>query len=84
MKREELLKLCYFYKGEEECPLEYDGKPEGKFWTAEDSLCNSILLGYDLAPGEAPRQVFDEYMDALLGKWCPYKREELMEIYLNR
>lgn len=84
MKREELLKLCVYYKEEDECPLEYDGKPEGKFWTAEESLCNFILLNYNLAPGETPQQVFDEYVGALLGKWCPYEYDELMKIYLNR
>lgn len=84
MKREDLLKLCYYYKGEAECPIEYDGKPEGKFWTAENSLCNDILLGYNLASGETPRQIFDGYIDALIGKWCPYQYEELMEMYLNR
>ena len=31
----QLLPLCYFFKGEVMCPLEYDRKNEGKLWFAE-------------------------------------------------
>ena len=35
MTREELLTLCHFYHGENDCPAEYDSTPYGQLWQAE-------------------------------------------------
>ena len=38
----QLLPLCYFFKGEVMCPLEYDRKNEGKLWFAEKMICEHL------------------------------------------
>lgn len=83
MEHDVLIKLCKFYKQENECPTEFDGKLEGKLWTFEYFLCKDILLGYELQEGESPREVFDEYVGMMAGKWCPYQHIELMDLYMS-
>lgn len=83
MTHEELLTLCHFYHGENCCPIEYDGKIEGKLWLTERNLCEHMLLDYQLQRGETPRKAFDGYVEAMIGKWCPYDYEETMALYFD-
>lgn len=84
MTRDELIALCKFYHGENFCPEAFDGKLEGKLWQIEKNLCEDILFDYQLQGGETPREVFDSYVEAMVGKWCPYQYNELMNLYFER
>ena len=44
MNETSILQYCYFYKGEEICPKQYDGKNEGKLWQAEKLICEEYRL----------------------------------------
>ena len=43
MNETSILQYCYFYKGEEICPKQYDGKNEGKLWQAEKFICEELF-----------------------------------------
>ena len=46
MTREELIKQCRYYKGEEECPFEDEGQDESLFWSYEDLWVNELKGNY--------------------------------------
>lgn len=77
----QLLPLCYFFKGEAMCPLEYDGKNEGELWFAEKMICEELS---DLVDDENPRVSFAKAVAAYVGKWDPYFLYEVMETYFEK
>lgn len=42
MNEQDLLKYCFFYKGEAIIPPTFDKKNEGKLWVAEKYVCEEI------------------------------------------
>ena len=50
MNETSILQYCYFYKGEEICPKQYDGKNEGKLWQAEKFICEELFGLVDNSP----------------------------------
>ena len=42
MTKEELLKQCRYYKGEEKCPSTYISGKERELWAAEYMICNDL------------------------------------------
>ena len=42
MKKEKLLQLCKYYKGEEHCPETYTTAAARKLWRAEYMICNAL------------------------------------------
>ena len=81
MTREELLTLCHFYHGENDCPAEYDSTPYGQLWQAERMLCEEILCDNPNIPIKNPRKVFNEYVALYVGKWNPWGYEDVMKLY---
>lgn len=81
MKREEILKLCHFYKGEEDCPQEFKGRNEGKLWFSEKIACEIIEHGYNIA--ENPRYGFDNLVSMHVSKWDPYNYLSVLETYFQ-
>lgn len=55
MNETSILQYCYFYKGEEICPKQYDGKNEGKLWQAEKFICEEL---FGLVDNSTPEQVW--------------------------
>lgn len=82
MKREELLKLCHFYKGEEDCPQEFDGRNEGKLWHFEKLACHVMESPHFESCGN-PRFDFDKTVAMGAAKWCPYQYRDILETYFQ-
>lgn len=77
----QLLPLCYFFKGEAMCPLEYDGKNEGELWFAEKMICEDLS---ELVDDANPRVSFARAVASYVGKWDPYSLYEVMETYFEK
>ena len=78
MTEQDLLKYCYFYKGEALIPPDFDKKNEGKLWVAEKFICEEIP---HLIDEENPRKSIASYIDSYVGKWAPFKHDEVMTTY---
>lgn len=81
MSREELLELCHFYDGENECPSEFNQTSFGQLWRAEQMLCEDILCDNPNIPMDNPRKTFYEYVALYVEKWNPYGYKEVMDVY---
>lgn len=79
--KQELLKYCYFYKGEDACPEKYNGKKEGKLWHTEKAVCEYFP---SVINDTSPRESFAQYVSAYIGKWCPYSLFEIMDVYFEK
>ena len=81
MKREEILKLCHFYKGEEQPPKEFNRLPEGKLWVAEQFACEypEMFDGYD-----NPEKRMAEIVCSYVSKWDVYTRAETLKVYFQK
>lgn len=44
MNEQDLLKYCFFYKGEAIIPPTFDKKNEGKLWVAENTFARKSLI----------------------------------------
>ncbi|MGM9746407.1 MAG: hypothetical protein ACI30H_05565 [Paludibacteraceae bacterium] len=82
MKRDELLKLCHFYHGEDECPQEFDGRIEGSLWTSEKTACEIMESHYFESSGN-PRFDFDNMIAMLAMKWLPYTYLSVLDVYFQ-
>jgi hypothetical protein len=80
MIRKDLLKFCKFYKGEMECPKEYDGKTEGQLWFSESIICE---FDTDVISKNSEKE-FVSYIAAHVGKWDPYGYRETIKFYLEK
>ena len=81
MTEQDLLKYCYFYKGEELIPADFDKKDEGKLWEAEKFVCEEIPHRIDEGN---PRKSIRSWVESYVGKWDPYNWREVMAVYDNR
>ena len=77
----QLLPLCYFFKGEAMCPLEYDEKNEGELWFAEKMISEDLS---ELVDDANPRVSFVQAVGSYVGKWDPYFLYEVMETYFEK
>ena len=83
MKADELKQLCKFqgkdfdYSDDEVLELAL------QLSHIERNVCD-MLLRHELQPEETPRQVFDDYVAAMIGKWHPYECNELWELYSSK
>ena len=83
MTQDQLRNLCkfygqqYFYEDEETQEL------AERLSTFEQHVCD-MLLDRELQQGETPREVFDDYVGSMIGKWCPYECNELWELYTSK
>jgi hypothetical protein len=83
MTEEELIQLCKFFRKGISFPTEEEEELALTLSSCERN-CVQMLLSYPFRPDESPRQVFDSYMEAQIGKWHPYEYNELMEMYFGR
>lgn len=81
MNKTELLKYCYFFKDEKQCPQSYDGKHEGKLWQAEKMICEYMT---ELVHKDNPRESMANAIAMYIEKWSPYKYLEVMDIYFEK
>ena len=80
MNETSILQYCYFYKGEEICPKQYDGKNEGKLWQAEKFICEEL---FGLVDNSTPRISTAQLVSDYVQKWSPYKFRDVMETYFE-
>lgn len=81
MNEQDLLKYCFFYKGEAIIPPTFDKKNEGKLWVAEKYVCEEIP---NLIDKENPRKSIASFVFAYVSKWSPYIFLEVMGTYLQK
>lgn len=80
MTTQDIIKYCFFYKGEELIPPKFNKKNEGKLWVAEKYICEEIP---HLIDEKNPRKSMQLYIESYVGKWSPFKYNEVMETYLS-
>lgn len=80
MTEQDLLKYCFFYKGEAMIPQKFDKKNEGKLWVAEKYICEEIPNFIDEGN---PRKSIALYISAYVGKWAPFRYDEVMNTYIQ-
>ncbi len=83
MKLEELLPLCKFYRAQREYPTNEQEELAFMLSTIEGNVVD-MLTDRELMPGEDLRQVFDDYVAAMIGKWHPFECNELWELYTSK
>ena len=81
MNETSILQYCYFYKGEEICPKQYDGKNEGKLWQAEKFICEEL---FGLVDNSTPRISTAQLVSDYVQKWSPYNFRDVMETYFEK
>jgi len=80
MTKEELLKQCRYYKGEERCPTTYISGKEKKLWRAEYMICNDLSC---MVSKKNLRRSFVTAVCAYVEKWDPYNGYEIVEEYIR-
>lgn len=78
MKKEELIKQCRYYKGEEECPTTYINDKEKELWAAEYMICNDLS---NMVSKKSLRKSFVEAVCAYVEKWDPYDSYQIVSEY---
>ena len=73
MDKEELIQLCHYYKGEDECPETFDEYDRG-LWTAEKIVVTQF--------GATDVKQLVSLVLAFVGKWAPYTFEKYKKRYL--
>lgn len=81
MKKEKLLQLCKYYKGEERCPETYTTAAERELWGAEYMICNDLA---DMVKVTKLRESFIGAVCAYVEKWDPYFHHEVIDLYLEQ
>lgn len=81
MKKEKLLQLCKYYKGEEHCPETYTTDAERELWGAEYMICNDLS---DMVKATQLRESFIGAVCAYVEKWDPYFHHEVIDLYLEQ
>ncbi len=80
MTEQELLKLCFYYKGEELVPPRFSKTDEGKLWQAEKIICEELQC---LIEKENPKMSIAKAVAAYVSKWCPYDFGKIMDEYFS-
>ena len=78
MTEQDLLKYCYFYKGEALIPADFDKRDEGKLWMAEKFVCEEIPHRID---ERNLRESIRSWVESYVGKWDPWGWQRVMAIY---
>ena len=81
MKKDKLLQLCKYYKGEERCPETYTTNAARKLWRAEYMICNNLS---DMVKATQLRESFIGAVCAYVEKWDPYFHHEVIDLYLEQ
>ena len=84
MLGKDLLNFCKFYKGEKECPKEYEGKMEGELWFSESIVCGLSKDGGNLETDINTETEFVSFIAAHVGTWDPYGYRDTIKFYLER
>lgn len=77
-----LLHLTLAYKGEADCPANYDGKVMGKIWFAESIAVDNLLSRADDLPKEWAYE-FYLMVAMLIAKWSPYDFMDVLDLYFQ-
>lgn len=76
MKSKELLQYRYFYNGEDNDPFKTKySNSNSALWLCEKTCVEQFS---DLISNE---EVFRNYIESLLGKWCLFSAHELWQYY---
>jgi len=80
MRREDLLSLCHYYKGEDEDKCPFSDKIQGRLWVAEMMVCTSLgsMIG-----DEHPEDDFHSAVFAYVSKWDPYCFRDTLDEYIK-
>jgi len=81
MEKEEIIKICQYYKGEETLPKKWeDNYMYSSLWQSEKTICEQMP---DVIGKENPIDDLARYVYSLLGKWTPYEANEYMDEYIK-
>ena len=84
MLGKDLLNFCKFYKGEKECPKEYEGKMEGELWFSESIVCGLSNDGGNSETDINTETEFVSFIAAHVGTWDPYGYRDTIKFYLDQ
>lgn len=82
ISKDYLLQLTLAYKGEEECPAEYDGQFMGKIWLAESVAVENLLNTSNQLSKEWGFE-FYKMVAMLIEKWSPYDYMSILDFYFQ-
>ena len=82
ISRDYLLHLTLAYKGEEECPVEYDEQFMGKIWLAESVAVENLLNTSNQLSKEWGFE-FYKMVAMLIEKWSPYDYMSILSLYFQ-
>ena len=80
MKREDLIALCHYYKGEDEDKCPFTEKNEVQLRAAEMMACTYLM---DMISDEQPQDDLHSVVFAYVSKWNPYKFRETLDEYIK-
>lgn len=80
--KEHLFFMTLAYKGEEECPAEYDGQFMGKIWLAESVAVENLLNTSNQLSKEWGFE-FYKMVAMLIEKWSPYDYMSILSWYFQ-
>ncbi len=80
MKREDLIALCHFYKGEDEDKCPFSDTIKAQLWMAEMMACTHFLDSIDT---DNPKDDLHNMVFAYVSKWDPYTFRETLNEYIK-
>ena len=78
MKQEDVIALCHYYKGEQDCP--YTDSINAQLWMAEMMACTDLI---EMIGDNSPKDDFDSVVFAYVSKWNPYTFRDTLDEYIK-
>jgi hypothetical protein len=80
MKREDVIALCHYYRGEEmnQCP--YTDSIKAQLWTAEMMACTYLI---EMIGDNNPKDDLHNVVFAYVSKWNPYTFRDTLDEYIK-
>ena len=82
MTEEDLLRYCFYYKGEAMMPQSFDNDSNLiELWTAEKFVCKEMTHMID---EKNPRKSVANWVAAYVSKWDPWEFRDVLDVYLEK
>lgn len=80
MRREDLIALCHYYKGEDEDKCPFKDTLKARLWMAEMMACNYFFNSIDAGN---PKDDLHKMVFAYVSKWDPYNYRNTLDEYIK-
>lgn len=80
MKREDVIALCHYYKGEDEDKCPFTDKKKMQLWAAEMMACTHLI---EMIGDTNPKDDLHNVVFAYVSKWDPYGFRETLDEYIK-